>query len=176
MHVKALHPKARHHCYAYRILERDEITEFATDAGEPAGSAGQPILGEIRRNALLNICVIVVRYFGGTKLGIPGLIHAYRESAHHAIATAKRITVERTVLFTLEMPIALQPMFYSACKQCHVEIEQPEYRERFHAQIRVPLKETDDHVLQLLSHIAGKTGSTDQLCRWLDVSLERIED
>ncbi len=174
--IKAAHPKARHHCYAYRCLERDEITEFASDAGEPSGSAGQPILGELRRNELINICVIVVRYFGGTKLGIPGLIHAYREGTRMALTAAELVTVMRTVGFIAEMPIALQPKFYAACKQEGLEIEQPEYHHRFSAFIRIPLRDLEVHVHQLLSRVAGQEGDPDQLCAWLDMTLQQKEN
>lgn len=173
--IRALHPKARHHCYAYRFLERDEITEYATDAGEPTGSAGQPILGELRRNNLINVCVIVVRYFGGTKLGIPGLIHAYRESTWQAILAAEQITIRRTVTFLIDMPIALQPMFYVACKQRGLEIERPEYQDRFTAQVRIPMEHTEEHMQHMLALIAGKEGTSDQLCRWLGMAVTRKE-
>jgi uncharacterized YigZ family protein len=75
--VKKEHPKATHHCYAYRL--GTEGTQFrAVDDGEPAGSAGKPILGQIDSKQLTDTVVVVVRYFGGTLLGVPGLINAYK--------------------------------------------------------------------------------------------------
>ena len=79
---------ARHHCYAYRI-GLDGATWRASDDGEPSGSAGRPILGQIDSAGLSDILVVVVRYFGGIKLGIPGLIRAYRESTSDALASAQ---------------------------------------------------------------------------------------
>ncbi len=78
--LKKEHPKAVHHCFAYRIgLDGNQFR--VSDDGEPAGTAGKPILGQIDSKAITNICIIVVRYFGGTLLGVPGLINAYRMAA-----------------------------------------------------------------------------------------------
>lgn len=95
--VSALKEKyydARHHCYAWRLGAAK--THFRiNDDGEPSSTAGKPIYGQIQSNDLTDILVVVVRYFGGIKLGVPGLIHAYREAATDAIAQA--IIVEKTV-------------------------------------------------------------------------------
>ena len=84
--VKKLHPKATHHCFAYR-LGLDGNTFRVSDDGEPSGSAGRPILGQIDSKELVNVLVIVVRYFGGTLLGVPGLINAYKSAAALALQT-----------------------------------------------------------------------------------------
>lgn len=88
---------ARHHCYAY-ILGADKAAYRVNDDGEPAGSAGRPIFNVLISNDLTNILVVVVRYFGGTKLGIPGLINAYKEATRSAISQAT--IVERIVMET----------------------------------------------------------------------------
>ena len=75
--LKKEHPKAVHHCLAYRI-GIDGLTFRVSDDGEPSGSAGRPILGQIDSKKLTNIMVVVVRYFGGSLLGVPGLINAYK--------------------------------------------------------------------------------------------------
>lgn len=89
---------ATHHCYAWRLGPRGEAFR-ANDDGEPSGTAGKPILGQMLSNDITDCLVVVVRYFGGTKLGVPGLIAAYRESAAEAIAAARIVerTVDRTV-------------------------------------------------------------------------------
>ena len=82
MGLKKEYHDARHHCYAYRLgLKGDKFR--ANDDGEPSGSAGRPILGQIDSLGLSDILVVVVRYFGGIKLGIPGLIRAYKTSKWH---------------------------------------------------------------------------------------------
>ena len=79
---------ARHHCYAYRLGYRGDRFR-ANDDGEPSGSAGRPILGQIDSMGLSDVLVVVVRYFGGIKLGIPGLIRAYRTSTTDALGRAE---------------------------------------------------------------------------------------
>lgn len=99
------HHKARHWCYAYRLGV--DGTQFrANDDGEPAGSAGRPILGQIDSAGLTDVLVIVVRYFGGTLLGVPGLIHAYKTAAAEALTVAEVIekNVEKMVWLRCEYP------------------------------------------------------------------------
>ena len=79
---------ARHHCYAYRLGYKGDVFR-SSDDGEPSGSAGRPILGQIDSAGLSDILVVVVRYFGGIKLGIPGLIRAYKTSTADALAQAQ---------------------------------------------------------------------------------------
>lgn len=92
--VKALHPKARHHCWAFR-LSPDRSVFRINDDGEPSGSAGRPILNTLLSQDVTNVAVIVVRYFGGTLLGVPGLINAYKTATKEALDHAE--IVERTV-------------------------------------------------------------------------------
>ena len=84
---------ARHHCFAYR-LGLDGAVYRSNDDGEPSGSAGRPILGQIDSAGLSDVLIVVVRYFGGVKLGIPGLIRAYKTSASAALEAAG--TIEKT--------------------------------------------------------------------------------
>jgi len=87
--LKEQFPDASHICYGYRIKERGRLDEFATDAGEPKGSSGLPILNVLKRNKIVDAVIFVVRYFGGSKLGIPGLINAYGTAAEETIENAK---------------------------------------------------------------------------------------
>ncbi len=94
---------ARHHCYAYAIGE--DYAQFrANDDGEPNHSAGDPILGQIRSKNLTNTLVVVVRYFGGTKLGVSGLIHAYKTATEEALRenTIIKVAITNTVEITFD--------------------------------------------------------------------------
>lgn len=90
--LKAKYHDARHHCYAY-VLGTDASEFRVSDDGEPSHSAGDSILRSIRSNELTNLVVVVVRYFGGTKLGVRGLINAYYEAADNALGKADIITI-----------------------------------------------------------------------------------
>lgn len=92
--LKSEHPKARHHCWAYRLTP-DRSVYRINDDGEPSGTAGRPILNTLLSNDLTNILVVVVRYFGGTLLGVPGLINAYKTATQEALNAAE--VVEQTV-------------------------------------------------------------------------------
>jgi uncharacterized YigZ family protein len=89
--LKKKYYDARHHCFAF-ILGKDQDRYRANDDGEPNHSAGDPILGQIRSNNLTNVLIVVIRYFGGTKLGVSGLINAYKEAAAEAIAHNEIVT------------------------------------------------------------------------------------
>ena len=89
--VRKIEYAARHHCYAYTI-HPDKSAWRANDDGEPANTAGKPILGQIQSKDLTNILIVVVRYFGGVKLGVSGLITAYRAAAADAI---ENISIEK---------------------------------------------------------------------------------
>ncbi len=88
--LKKEYYNARHHCYAYRLNPAEEQVR-SNDDGEPSGSAGKPILNQIYSFELFNILVVVIRYFGGTKLGVSGLINAYKTAARDALSNADTI-------------------------------------------------------------------------------------
>lgn len=92
--LKSMHPKARHHCWAYRLTP-DRTVFRVNDDGEPSGTAGRPILNVLLSMDVTNIMVVVVRYFGGTLLGVPGLINAYKSATQEALQIAE--IVEKTV-------------------------------------------------------------------------------
>ncbi|MBU8881692.1 YigZ family protein [Flavobacteriaceae bacterium JJC] len=91
--IRVEHPKATHHCYAFRLGMKGENYR-ANDDGEPSGSAGLPIYNQLLANDITNVLLIVVRYYGGTKLGVSGLVKAYKESAKLVLEEAEIITKE----------------------------------------------------------------------------------
>ena len=99
--LKREYHDARHHCYAYRLGYRGDVFR-ANDDGEPSSSAGRPILGQIDSNGLSDILIVVVRYFGGIKLGIPGLIRAYKTSSADAIASARVVNKTAVMRYRME--------------------------------------------------------------------------
>lgn len=119
---------ARHVCYAY-MLGPERIDFRANDDGEPSSTAGKPILGQINSRELTNILVVVIRYFGGVKLGTSGLIVAYREAATEALSAATVIekTIEETVTFTF--PYVMMNSVMRVVKELNPRIIEQKYDE-----------------------------------------------
>jgi uncharacterized YigZ family protein len=127
--LKKLHPKSRHVCYSYRLgIGKDSYR--INDDGEPSGSAGLPIYHTILSHQLSDILVAVVRYFGGTKLGIPGLIHAYKTSSEEAISSAGRKEVVLTRRTILHCPMAEIGRLYNVIKQLDLVVLATKYTEQ----------------------------------------------
>lgn len=101
--VQALHPKARHFCSALLLGAKDGEYYLSNDDGEPSNSAGAPILGQIRSHEITNVFIVVVRYFGGTKLGVGGLISAYKTAAAQAIANNR--IVKRKIRKSIQLEV-----------------------------------------------------------------------
>lgn len=136
--IQKEHPKSRHICYAY-LLGADKQQTKAHDDGEPNHSAGTPILNQIKSSGLTNILVVVVRYFGGTKLGLPGLIHAYKTAASDALN--KVIAVEDYEKTKIELSISyphIQP-FMEFVRQPYMEVIVQEFGEICNFTLQIPL-------------------------------------
>lgn len=113
---------ARHHCYAYSLGARGDKWRM-NDDGEPSGTAGKPIYGQLQSFEVTNILVVVIRYFGGTKLGVSGLINAYKTATHDALANAKVITKTVNDIFKLTFGYTVMNDIMRIIKETDVEIK-----------------------------------------------------
>ncbi len=126
--IKKLHTKATHHCYAYQLS--NPSTSRANDDGEPNGSAGLPILGQIRSNQLTNVACIVVRYYGGSKLGVPGLINAYKLASSGAITSMNLIPYRESITINVVGPYGTLMKFLGVCHHNMWEARLDKYNEK----------------------------------------------
>lgn len=151
--VRKLHPKARHHCYGYR-LGLDKNNFRANDDGEPSGTAGRPILGQIDSAGLTNTIVIVVRYFGGTLLGASGLINAYKKSAAEALSQAT--VVERIVeeKYTLHFDYSHMSKVMNAISKPPFRMMEQRFTETAELDIAIRRTLVDDALVQLKAQVA----------------------
>lgn len=133
---------ARHYVYAYILGEKQEITR-CNDDGEPPNSSGLPVLGQIQSNELTNIIIIVVRYFGGIKLGISGLIRAYKAASNDAIANAKIIEKIIGTIFKIECSYEKLTFVQNKLQKHNAEIIKHNFNENvsFILKIRNSLKD-----------------------------------
>ena len=110
--IREEHPKATHHCYAFRYGINGENYR-ANDDGEPSGSAGLPIYNQLLAHNLTNILVVIIRYYGGTKLGVSGLVKTYKESAKLTLEHAEIITKELETQLEIEFKFSQQNIIFS---------------------------------------------------------------
>lgn len=157
--VRKTYFDARHHCYAY-LLGASKKVFRANDDGEPNHSAGDPILGQIRSSGLSNVLVIVVRYFGGTKLGVGGLIHAYKTATADALSQARVIEKHETSLLKLNFGYEQMNDVMSLVKEMNLAIleQQFELTCALKLEIRNQLLET---ALSRFGKIEGVTASSE---------------
>jgi uncharacterized YigZ family protein len=111
---------ARHHCYAY-MLGADKKVFRANDDGEPSSTAGKPILGQIKSFDLTNVLIVVIRYFGGTKLGVSGLIHAYKTATEEALKSAEIIKKTLHDYYILKFDYAAMNTIMRILKEENIE-------------------------------------------------------
>lgn len=146
------HFRARHHCFAWR-LGPDGARHRSNDDGEPSGTAGRPILGQIDAFGLTDVLIVVVRYFGGTLLGTSGLIQAYRESAAEALRQGQ--IVEKIIRdhFVFDFDYALMPEVMNAVKKLGLDLVREEYGDRGLLEVSIRQSEAMPKLLQIKSLI-----------------------
>lgn len=146
--VKKEHPKATHHCFAYR-LGTDGNTFRVSDDGEPSGSAGRPILGQIDSKQLTDVLVVVARYFGGTLLGVPGLINAYKTATAMALQLTPIISKAITTRYTLQFDYTLMNEVMAVVKLCQCAVVINEAQLFCKLVVDVPLNRLDEFLFRI---------------------------
>lgn len=141
--IKKEHPKATHHCFAYRIGADRNIFRISDD-GEPSGTAGKQILGQIDSKDLTNILIIVVRYFGGTLLGVPGLINAYKTSAALVLQVTPQLQKAIEVNYILEFDYTLLNAVMTIIKHLNCTIIEQEQQLFCRFTVGVPLAKQEE--------------------------------
>ncbi len=140
--LKKEYHDARHHCFAYRLGHTGEVFRASVD-GEPAGSAGRQILAQIDSASLSDVLVVVVRYFGGIKLGIPGLIRAYRTSASEALENAGTVEKVASKLFLVSFPYLSMNAVMKTVKDLSLTPSGQEFGSACRMELRVRLSSED---------------------------------
>lgn len=139
--IKKKYYDAKHHCFAFSIIEENGITQKSSDDGEPSGTAGAPILNIIKSNNLQNVVIIVTRYFGGILLGTGGLTRAYSEAAGKVVEQSELIQKERGMEVELEIDYNDNEKFKYYCQKNNVNIIKIEYTENILYKIELNEKE-----------------------------------
>jgi uncharacterized YigZ family protein len=147
------HHEARHHCYAY-MTGREGLIWRANDDGEPSGTAGRPILGQIRSFGITNVLVIVSRYFGGTLLGVSGLINAYKSAAESALSNAE--IIDHIIHETYEINYPYQAMNDVMKILKEEDVRQSDHQFDLECRIVISFRSSaSDRILKRLSRIEG---------------------
>lgn len=141
--LKKQYHDARHHCFAYRLGYQGDVWR-ASDDGEPSGSAGRPILGQIDSLGLSDVLVVVVRWFGGIKLGIPGLIRAYKSSSADALSQATLIEKTATRHFRIHFDYLSMNAVMKVLKDMDLPQSAQEFGETCSLEVRVRLSAMED--------------------------------
>lgn len=149
--IRAEHPKATHHCYAFRMGLNGENYR-ANDDGEPSGSAGLPIYNQLLANAITNVLVIVVRYYGGTKLGVSGLVKTYKESAKITLEEANIITKELETEIEIRFNFNQQNTIFTLLSKFDAKIINFDSQERASILAKIKEKHKND-ILEVLAKL-----------------------
>lgn len=146
--IRAEHPKATHHCYAFRMGLNGENYR-ANDDGEPSGSAGLPIYNQLLAHEITNVLIISVRYYGGTKLGVSGLVKAYKESAKMTLEEANIITKELEIDIEIQFNFNQQNIIFTLLSKFDARIINFDSQEKASILAKVKLKHKEEIVSAL---------------------------
>ncbi|WP_294308011.1 YigZ family protein [uncultured Chryseobacterium sp.] len=155
--IRSEHPKATHHCYAFRMGLHGENYR-ANDDGEPSGSAGLPIYNQLLANEITNVLVISVRYYGGTKLGVSGLVKVYKESAKITLEEAHIITRELETTIEIQFNFNQQNLIFTLLSKYDAKVLQFDAHEKciVTASLKLSQKESISEKLSEMQYVSFK--------------------
>jgi uncharacterized YigZ family protein len=153
--LKEVHRTATHHCYAYVIGANAGIMRYQDD-GEPSGTAGLPIMEVLKAKELVNLCVVVVRYFGGVLLGAGGLVRAYSKGAALAVDSAHVVMMEPSLSLHADIPYPLWDKVQHRLKSLPVEQRDVSYAASIQAELLVRVRDAQEVVDQLTQATDGR--------------------
>lgn len=154
--IRITYPKASHYCFAYR-LGTDSNRYRISDDGEPAGTAGRPILGAIDSAGLTYVLVVVVRYFGGTKLGVPGLIQAYKDTARLALEATPKVDKEYTIGVDITADYQIMGNVLDVLKHLRIDIRSKAFHEHCHITCLIPATSCTETIRLIKANLLGIT-------------------
>ena len=143
---------AKHHCFAYRVMEQEKIIEKCSDDGEPSGTAGAPMLQIISKNDLINVIVIVTRYFGGILLGTGGLVRAYSKATNDSLEKAEIVEIKKGKRIELTISYKDLQFIKYYCTKNDIKIENTEFSE----EPKVTIELTENQKERFLSETQKK--------------------
>ncbi|MER0091620.1 YigZ family protein [Corynebacterium sp. KPL2838] len=166
-------PDARHHCsaYVYHVDDANPV-ERSSDDGEPSGTAGKPMLDVVKGSGMLDICAVVVRYFGGIKLGAGGLVHAYGGAVSEAMEKVKSVARARRELYTVECPHATAGRLEADLRGRGIDITDTEYGAAVIFTVAVRPGGLDDLQAMLAALSQGEISAREAGSAWVEVGSE----
>lgn len=142
--IKKKYFDARHNCYAYRVINEENIVEKSSDDGEPSGTAGAPMLNILSKMELVNVIVVVTRYFGGILLGTGGLVKAYSDATKKAIENSQFAIEEKGIIAEVKLNYNDFENFKYCCKKTNVKIIETEYLENISCKFEATNEEKEN--------------------------------
>ena len=164
LELKKQHPNANHHCWAWRL---GTDIERSTDDGEPSGSAGEPILQRMRRAELVDSLIVVTRYFGGTKLGVGGLVRAYGGSAGEAISNLTMQHLIQRSVWSLTVSYADQSVIKAIVRSSNGEIVVERYTDTVYLTVHTDPSLHDDFINQCTDRTSGRVVPQHEGIEWV---------
>ncbi|MEQ7214567.1 YigZ family protein [Enterococcus asini] len=167
--IKKEHWKANHNCSAYLIGEHSEI-QRSSDDGEPSGTAGVPMLEVLKKNDLINVCVVVTRYFGGIKLGAGGLIRAYSHAVSHGLQTVGLVMGKLQQEISLDLDYSLLGKLQNSLPE--ITIKETIFAEKVTVICRVDEEQVENFEAEIIDLLQGQVTITQGATGYEEIPIE----